>query len=221
MKLFGKEDRPTQTNKISQVDALRDLAMRAIVVLLICAVAFLLWRLSETLMAAFSSVVIAIAWRGAARPIVEQFKISYPLSLLAVLLIFLISLGLLATLFGNHLLRQCDELALDIPASVGVLKEGVEAHPWGRFLENFVAGVDISKATAPIAMHIASFISSLSHVLVYAVFILLGGAYLAIDPDRHINGLIAIAPESRKGDIRLFLDRSGAKLRRWLYGNSM
>lgn len=216
MRLFGRDGQPTPTDKSSQHDALKDFALRAAMVLVICVGAIALWRLTEAIIAAFASVVIAVAWRGAARPIAEQFKISTPLSLLAVAITVISCVGLATMLFGSHLLKQYDDLAQDIPAAVAVIKEGVEAHPWGRFLEHFVAGVDISKATAPIAMHIASFIGSLGHVLGYTAFILLGSAYLAVDPHRYVDGLIAIAPENRKNDVARFFDRSGTKLRRWL-----
>lgn len=216
MRLFGRDGQPAPTDKGSQYDTLKDFALRATVVLLICVGAVILWRLTEAIMASFASVVIAVAWRGAARPIAERCKISTPLSLLAVAIIVIGGAGLATMLFGSHLLKQYDDLARDIPAAVAVIKEGVEAHPWGRFIEHFVAGVDLSKATAPLAMHIASLIGSLGHVLGYTAFILLGGAYLAVDPDRYVDGVIAIAPENRRNDAARFFERSGAKLRRWL-----
>lgn len=216
MRLFGRDGQPAPTDKSLQYEALKDFAARATIVLLICVGAVALWRLTEAIMAAFASVVLAVAWRGAARPIAKRFKISAPLSLLAVSIIVIGCVGLAITLFGNYLLKQYDDLAQDIPAAVAVIKEGVEAHPWGRFLEHFVAGVDLSKATAPLAMHFASFIGSLGRALAYAAFILLGAAYLAADPDRYLRGLIALAPESRRNDVGRFLEKAGAKLRRWL-----
>ncbi|MBM3654027.1 MAG: AI-2E family transporter [Alphaproteobacteria bacterium] len=216
MRLFGRDGQSDPTIKPSRYDALTDFTLRVAVVLLICVGAFILWRLTEAIMAAFASIVIAVAWRGAARPVSDRLKISTPLSLLAVAIAVVGCIGLATRLFGSYLLKQYDDLAQDIPTAVAVIKEGVEAHPWGRFLEHFVAGVDLSKATAPLAMHFASLIGSLGHVLAFTAFILLGGAYLAVDPDRYIQGLVALAPGSRRADVSRFLDRSAEKLRRWL-----
>lgn len=216
MKLFGRSSQSAPTDKGSQVDALMDFALRATIVLLICIAAFVMWRLTEAIMAAFASVVIAVAWRGAARSVAEQLKISIPLSLLVIATIVIGCAGLAIMLFGSHLLKQYDDLAQDLPAAIAVIKESVEAHPWGRFLEHFIAGVDLSRATAPLAMRFASLIGSLGRVLAFIAFIVLGAAYLALDPDRYVQGLIALTPENRKGDVRRFLERSRAKLERWL-----
>ncbi|MGD9545857.1 MAG: AI-2E family transporter [Methylocystis sp.] len=214
MKIFGA--RGLATKKDPQDQALLDFALRTIIVLLICIGVIVLWRLTEAIIAAFASVVVAVAWRGAARPITEHFKLPPGLSLLAVAIIIVSGVGLATILFGNHLLKQYDDLAQDIPAALSVIKESVEAHPWGRFLEHFVAGVDLSKATAPLAMQFASFIGSLGRVLALTAFIFLGAAYLAVDPDRYVEGLVALAPDRRKAELSRFLNKSATMLRRWL-----
>jgi len=216
LRLFGRSSQSAQTDKGSQVDVLIDFALRATIVLLICVGAFVMWRLTEAIMAVFASVVIAVAWRGAARPVAERLKISVPLSLLVIATAVVGCVGLTAMLFGSHLLKQYDDLAQDFPTAIAVIKDSVEAHPWGRFLEHFIAGVDLSRATAPLAMHFASLIGSLGRLVAFTVFIVLGAAYLALDPDRYAQGLIALAPKIRKGDVSRFLDRSRAKLERWL-----
>ncbi len=63
----------------------------------------------------------------------------------------LVSIVLVLMLFGGQLVRQYDEVALDVPAAIAMLERLVEEHPWGRFVEKFVVHVDFSKMTTPVA----------------------------------------------------------------------
>jgi predicted PurR-regulated permease PerM len=193
-----------------------DFAARVLVLAAMVGAAILLWRLSELVLLAFASVLIAVAWRGCGELIAAALKIPRPLSLLIVAFVFVLLVALPLYLFGAKLSAQYDELALDVPESLTAIKTAIESHPWWHFVQPFLPGADLSGVTAPFARHVASVIGTIGQVLTYAFVALLGGAYLAFDPDRHIRGSLALSPRNWRDGFRRFFERSGSRLRQWL-----
>lgn len=177
----------------------------------------LLWLLSEAALILFASILVAVALCGLAKLVTRFVGVPYFLSLLIVTFVLFALIALPVSLFGSHLLAQYDAIAVDIPKAVSSIQQSVEAHPWGRFIEGVIAGADFSNAAAPVTMHVASLISSVSKVLTYMILTLFGGLYLAIDPDRYLNGLIYFTPIHYRRQVQRFLDRSGSSLRIWLF----
>ena len=181
------------------------------------AVAFILWQLTDLLPAVFATILMALAWQGVAGRVSALLGLSQGMSLGLVALGTLASIVVALMLFGGQLVRQYDEVALDIPAAIALLERLVEEHPWGRFVEKFVVHVDFSKMTTPVAQHFGALLGSVGSGLGYGIFTIIGAAYLAADPGRYTAGVLALTPASRRTDMALFLDRSGAVLRQWLF----
>jgi predicted PurR-regulated permease PerM len=198
-----------------------DFASRAAIVAMIAATtlaaAIVLWKLTDLLPAVFVAILIALAWRGAAEQVSRRLGLSPGLSLAIVALASLATIVLALMLFGGQLVRQYDEIALDVPAAIGLIERIVEEHPWARFVEKFLIHVDFSKMTTPVVQQFGALLGSLGNGLAYGIFAILGAAYLAADPKRYEAGLLALTPASRRPDMALFLQRSSAALRQWLY----
>ena len=193
---------------------------RAVVVGVVAAAAaalvWMLWELKDLVPAVFATILLAVGWRGAARSLSTRFGLSSGVSLAFVALGLAAVIALAFSLFGGDLLKQYDEIAIDVPAAIAMIEGSVEAHPWGEFVEKLIAGVDFSKATGPVALHIAAILTSFGSALAFAVFAIIGAAYLAADPATHVSGVIAFAPPSRRPEVARFLDGSAAALRQWL-----
>lgn len=198
-----------------------DFASRTTIVATIAAatvaVSFVLWKLTDLIPAVFATILIALAWSGVAEQVSGRLGLSRGLSLGLVALGALASIVLALMLFGGQLVRQYDEVALDVPAAIALIERTLDEHPWGRFVEKFVVHVDFSKMTTPVAQQFGAVLGSLGNGLAYGIFAIIGAAYLAADPERHAAGLLALTPASRRTDMALFLKRSGASLRQWLY----
>jgi predicted PurR-regulated permease PerM len=205
------------SSKTSEPDSF---AYRAVVVAIVAAVAaisvFMLWRLSDLLPPVFATILLAVGWRGAARSVSARSGLSLGLSLALVALIFAAIVGLAFSFFGGDLLRQYDEIAIDIPAAIEMLEGSVASHPWGQFVEKVIAGVDFTKASGPVALRLAAILHSFGSALTFAVFAIIGAAYLAADPQTHIAGVLGLTPPSRRAQVARFLDSAGASLRQWL-----
>jgi len=205
------------TKSIDQNDFASRTAIVAMVAATTMAVAFVLWQLTDLLPAVFATILIALAWRGVAARVSALLGLSQGMSLGLVALGTLVAVVVALMLFGGQLVRQYDEVALDIPAAIAMLERLVEEHPWGRFVEKFVVHVDFSKMTTPVAQHFGALLGSVGSGLGYSIFTIIGAAYLAADPERYAAGVIALTPASRRTDMALFLDRSSAVLRQWLF----
>ncbi len=193
---------------------------RAVVVAVVAAVATtlvaILWQLSDLIPAVFATVLLAVGWRGAARSLTARTGLSVGVSLALVALGLVAVIALAFSLFGGDLLRQYDEIAIDIPAAMEMLEGTVASHPWGQFVEKFIAGVDFTKATGPLALRVAAILHSFGSALAFAVFVIIGAAYLAADPQTHVSGVVAFTPPARQAQVARFLDTSAASLRQWL-----
>jgi predicted PurR-regulated permease PerM len=204
------------TKNIEQPDFVFRAAVVAAMAAATIAAAIVLWKLTDLLPVVFSTILIAIAWRGAAEWAGSRLGLSQGLSLVAVALALIVAIVLALTAFGGQLIRQYDEVALDIPAAIALIENLVEEHPWGRFIEKFIANADFPKAAAPVAQQLGAMLGSIGNGLAYGVFAIIGAAYLAADPKGHADGVATLAPASRRAEARRFLERSDAALRQWL-----
>jgi predicted PurR-regulated permease PerM len=211
---------PMKVNFLTKSIDAPDFVSRAIAAVVVAATAvflgLLFWRLSDFLPLVFGTIVIAVAWRGAAESFGVRFGVSKGVSLLAVALVFLVGIVVTMMSFGGQLIKQYDEVAIDVPAAMALIQRLVEEHPWGRFVEKFVLDVDYAQAAAPIAKHVGAALGSLSSALAMTLFAIIGAAYLAADPRGHIEGVVALTPAQHREKVSTFLRRSGASLRQWM-----
>lgn len=177
--------------------------------------ALTLWRLADLLPIVFVTVLLAVGWRAAADFLSRRTSAPMGLSLLLVGVGLALSIYFFTSLFGRQLLAQYDEVALDIPASIALLQRSIEEHPWGHFLERLMS-IDISQAAAPVANKFTDVIGAVGSIIGMGIFVIIGSAYLAADPDSAAAGLLALTPASHRDAMTHFLSRSGATLRKWL-----
>lgn len=204
------------TKSVEQQDFLSRALIVATVAAATVVVSLLFWRLSDLLPLAFGTIVVAVGWRAAADAFAARFGVSTGLSMLAVALG--IVAGVIVTLmaFGNQLLSQYDEVALDIPTALALIERTVEEHPLGRFVEKFALDIDYSKAAAPVAKHIGAALGTLGNGLALGLFVIIGAAYLAADPKGHVEGALTLTPAQNREKMARFLTRSDESLRQWL-----
>jgi predicted PurR-regulated permease PerM len=210
---IGREKDP----KVEDSFPISESKSRAIPLMVALAAAILLWLLSEVLLVIFASIVIAVALTGLAKPITKFAKIPHFLAILIVTVAVVIVIGWPFSHFGARLWAQFDEIAADLPKAVTSIKQTLETHQSVRFVEEAFGGFDFSKMAAPVAMHLTSLVSSVGTVVGYAIILLFGGVYLAMDPDRYLKALIYFTPENYRSRVQHFLERSGSTLRMWLF----
>ncbi len=180
------------------------------------AAAIVVWLLSKVLLIIFASILVAIALCSLAKPIATYARIPHvPAVLIAALAVFAV-IGWPFTEFGSRLWAQFDEIATDVPKAISAIKASLEAHQSVLFIEQIVGDIDFSKWAAPVAAHMTSIISTVGSGMAYAVLLLFGGVYLALNPDFYIKGVIRYTPANYRRDVQDFIERAGSSLRIWL-----
>jgi predicted PurR-regulated permease PerM len=190
-------------------------AIVAVIVAAIVAGAITLWRLTDLLPIIFATILLALAWRGTADFVSRRTGLPFALSLVFVAFGLVAAIYFSASLFGAQLLAQYDEVALDIPAAVALIERVIEEHPWGRFVEKAMS-LDFSQAAAPVAYKFGEALGSVGGALGMSIFVIIGAAYLAADPESATSGALALTPPERREDMSRFIGRSGSALRQWL-----
>jgi predicted PurR-regulated permease PerM len=79
-----------------------------------------------------------------------------------------------------------------------------------------MAGARIDGAAAALTPALGSVLGSVGQGLAYAAIVIASGIFLAIDPQRHVRGVLMVVPHAHQAIAETFLQRSGAILRKWL-----
>lgn len=183
---------------------------------LIAVAALALWVFRGVLLMGFASVLIAIALDVLARRV---GRLAHMPRRLALAIVGLAVLGFVAgalALFGWRIADQYDEILAKAQASLGQLMNMAKQFAWTRMLAERLSAAPIDGATVQLAPALASTLGSIGQIAAYAAIVTASGVFLAIDPDRHVRGVLSLFPAARRPQAAAFLQASGDLLRKWL-----
>lgn len=173
------------------------------------AVAFaaLVWSLREILLLVFASVLLAVILRFLAEILSVRTGMTNSWSLVVAGGVVVGLIGAVITLFGAQLAGQFNALASQLQS-----------------VERTVAGYfDVSSAKDLLSSSLGSlFARALSWgttaiaATAGLLLVIVGGVYMAIDPDIYRNGLVKLVPLEWQARIRATLDDAGEALRMWI-----
>ncbi|WP_343343730.1 AI-2E family transporter [Sphingomicrobium sp. XHP0239] len=188
-----------------------ELVRRTLVVLLLVGIALVVPILSTTLMLIFGAILVAILIRSAAWPYMRLGLGNAPSVLLGLVTILLL-LGGFGWLFGAQLSGQFGELQAQLTAAVPELRARLSTLP----VVGSLAGQtpDIQQ----IAGRALGFAFGLLGLVTNLVLVIVGAAYLALEPDVYKRGLARLFPKGRAEKIIEALEVSGHALKRYLLG---
>lgn len=174
------------------------------------------WELRGVLLLSFTSILIALALRALAEPLARRLRLPQGVALAIVILATLAFLAGALVLFGWRVAEQSDAILLKAQSSLNALGAAVNHHPVGRSLLHWLEGARLESAGVLITPAIGSAAGSVGQGLAYAAIVVASGVFLAIDPDRHVRGVLLLAPAAYKPVAAEFLARCGMILRKWL-----
>lgn len=174
------------------------------------------WQLRGILLLGFTSILIALALRALSDPLARRFRLPEGAALAIVVLATLGFLAGALTLFGWRVADQYDAIVTTAQASLTALAAAVNHHPVGRYVLHALAGARIESAGALITPALSSMVGSVGQGIAYAAIVIASGIFLAIDPERHVRGVLFMVPERHKAAATTFLQRCGSILRKWL-----
>jgi predicted PurR-regulated permease PerM len=181
------------------------------------ALALLLWYLRDILLLGFTSVLIAIALRVLADRLSRLTRAPPWLGLALVVILVVGFLAGAIVLFGWRIADQFDAIVGKAQASMRALVAFAGQHAWSRFVISKLSGANLGGATVSFAPALGSVLGSTGQALAYSAIVIASGVFLAIDPDRHVRGLLLLAPQGHRAEAEEFLSRSGAILRKWMW----
>ncbi|MCR5872802.1 AI-2E family transporter [Phenylobacterium sp. J426] len=173
-----------------------------------------LLRLSSLWMLVFGSVVVAVVIRALADPLVRRARLRNGLAVAASVLIIIALLTLIGFLFGREIEIQIQQLAERLPAAWDAFQTRLASSPASGWLveqaQSLASSAGRALAIAPrIAMEAASALTTL-------VLVLVAGVFLATQPQKAREGVLALAPLSARPRLREVMDASGRALKGWL-----
>lgn len=191
---------------------------RVLLIFLLGAFIFALWRLTGFLLLLFGAALIAVGLRAATSLVSRRIGIGNAAALtFVVMLIFVVS-GLVFWLFGSIIGTQLDDLRKQVPTGLGLFAQLIQTNNIARYALEQARSMDVADLTGRVAVLLAALIGKLASAAGYAVVMLLLAVYIAAQPDKYRKMVLRLIPAAyshRVGDV---LSRSGDIMRRWLLG---
>lgn len=192
-------------------------ARRVVLVVAILGLALLLWYLVDVLLLVFGAVLVAVLLRAAAAPIDRRTGIgdNWALALAALAVTAVITAAVV--LFGAEVRAQTLKLVETLPDA------------WDLFLQRTLSGdlrdeiMERAEDAVPAAGQVLGNVLlgawSVAGGLSALVLIIVGGLYLAAQPDVYRRGLLLLLPDDgKRARGAETLDAMGEALKLWLLG---
>ena len=211
---------PADTEKSGQSRAMpdqrREFIYRALIVFALIVLGGVLLRISTVLPLIFGAVLVAVLFRAIAEPLARRTNMPDGLALAAAVTIIFGILAAAAWLLGSEVRAQVAVLTETVPASWQALERRLEA--WGMTdqLDEMVA--DMKPSGSGMLSQVGGVALTFGSGLADLLLVLVGGVYLAAQPQLYRTGLLKLVPPSRRELAADAVDDSGRALRLWLLG---
>lgn len=190
-------------------------ARRVLFVVVVAALALLMWRLSDVFLLLFGAIIVAVALRAFAFPLGKHLRLSPRLAVSVAVIIAAVVLTVGSWLIGDRLIEQIANLRQRLPEALGALTAWIYSQPFGvavlEIWDNANAGDVPWSKVANAATQILGAIGSAGLMAVV-------GVYLAADPTLYRDGFVRLIPPGYRPQINEALLASGHALSRWLLG---
>jgi predicted PurR-regulated permease PerM len=187
---------------------------RIMVVALITALAFALWKTADVLLVGFGGVLLAVSLRALADLFSRYTPLRKKFALPAAVALILLVIGLLAWSIGETLANQFDQLAGQLPAAFGKLREWLARTELGRAAVGSLGSIDGVASAAKLVGVALGTLNAVANVLLLLVI----GIYLAADPGLYFRGTLRLIPRRVRPRASAALSNSAVALRKWLGG---
>ena len=197
---------------------------RVLIFLGLAALAFLLWKLRQAFLISFAAVIVAVLLLAAARPLERRTPLSLRWSLAVVGLAVIAGIALLSWLIGSQVQFQVSDLTSRVSQAWGDLQQRLGSSvPLSQVIgaggegsgQGGVLGA-ITSAAQGWAGRFLSYGYVLFEIVTTFVLVVIGGAFLASDPELYRHGFVKLFPPARHRQIDRTLSASGDALRGWL-----
>ncbi len=190
-----------------------ELLKRTLLVVSVAAIPVLVWYLFDLILIAFGAIILAMLLRLGAQPIIRLLSISEPIALLiSGLLILAVIIGWVF-FFGARLAGEMQDVVQRASSASAAIEASLRGSTLGNFLINHIAFAKFSFTEV-----LSGLLKISSSFLEATIIMVIGGVYLAVQPNLYRHGLIFLFPPRSHVRTAEILDGIGEALRLWLLG---
>lgn len=192
---------------------------RALIVLGLAALFFLVWQLRVLLLMLFGAVVVATIFRAVADMLCRIVRLPAGIATALSVLIVLGTLGVLISVFGAHVAQQLETLRETLPAAWAEIEQRIGDFGLSEQLDRLVATI-----TTPGGGSLSGFgrtLISIGSGIADFIVVIFAGIYLATQPNFYRVGMIKLVPPSRRKIAAEAMLESERALRLWLKGQAV
>ena len=190
---------------------------RVLTVALILGAVLVAWRLRDVLALALGSVLLAVGFRSLADAAKRWLGAPEPLALLLAVVLVAGVLVLAVWTAEATTAGQFRILALKLPEGLHAVDARIEALPFGRDLSAQVHNAAVAIAAGSPRL-VAAVVASAASLLGLGAIAFFGAVFMAMDPARYRDGVLALIPPARRAHYTQVINRLMHSLRRWLVG---
>ena len=188
---------------------------RLVIALAVIGVALLLWNLRGLFLLLFGAVLVSVILNLIAAPIRERLRFPRILALLAAVLIVALLIGTASWMLGAEVRRQAVTLQELVPAAWTGLETRLDLWGFGDAARQWSESL---RSGGGVVANFGNIAISVGNALADTLLVIVGGIYLAAQPDLYRVGLLKLVPARGRTLAAQALDASGRALRLWLLG---
>ena len=173
------------------------------------------WRLRELILLLFGSVLIAVFLRRLMAPLKRWTRLPEGVALFLVVVGVLLLLAGFGFFFGWRIQGQVVEAFDLLPKGYHQFMNWVRSTPIAGRIAVAAQQLHIS-AAMPVLSQLPIFAVSATAVVGEALAAIVGGIYLAAQPDLYRRGLLRLLPARLRPWTESLVDETGSRLRQWL-----
>ena len=180
-----------------------------------------LWRLSDVLLLAFGSILLALVLRGLAGLVSDRTRIPEGVAVAAVVIVMISAFAVFSWLFGSQIATQFELLSVDLPHGLSQIASDLRKTPWGEWSFSRAQEINLTSATTQITGYVTAVFGSIVRTAGYIAVLLFASVYLAAQPGRYLHGILRLVPPQGRGRVGDVFGLTGRTLQRWLVGQSI
>jgi predicted PurR-regulated permease PerM len=190
-----------------------ELFKRAVLIVVVALVPFLIWYLFDVILVAFGAIILAMVLRLGAEPFSRWLAIPRSVALIASSLIALAVAGGAGYLFGTLISRELQDVLNRASAAEQIIQAKMHGSELGELFLSRMTQENFS-----ITGIIEKFFTVSTGFLGALLVMVISAIYLAAQPELYRLGLIKLFPPRLHAQAAKKIDHIGNTLRLWLIG---
>jgi predicted PurR-regulated permease PerM len=191
----------------------------SVVVIMTFAAAYVLWKLVDLLLLLFACTLVSLILLTITAALRRRTNLPFGVALALTIFAIVGLLGAAIAFFGATIQGEFAELAERLPAAWASLQERMLTSPIGAAV--LAKAQDLAPSGQAIVNAATTALAAVGGALSGLAIVLVGGLYLAAQPNLYAGGLLRMIPSRARAPAAETLDAISISLRNWLKGQAL